>query len=152
SALSNEDCAKTAAAPVMELKKPAAAASGVEKEILERGRATINIKFDFDKAVVKPMYHDELKQFADVLKKNPEINLKIEGHTDDVGSDEYNQKLSERRAQVVRTYLVDVFRIDAERLTAKGYGESRPVYDNRVEIGRAKNRRVEAAVSYFIRK
>ncbi|MBN1663587.1 MAG: OmpA family protein, partial [Deltaproteobacteria bacterium] len=152
SALSNEDCAKTAAAPVMELKKPAAAASGEEKGMFERGRATINIKFDTNKAVVKPIYHEELKKFADVLKKNPEINLKIEGHTDDVGKDEANMKLSQMRAESVRAYLIEKFDIAADRLTAKGYGESRPVYDNRVAIGREKNRRVEAAVSYRVKK
>jgi len=157
SVLSNESCAKTKPLPpppVQEVKKPAesAAAAAVAKEIIEKGRATIDIKFDFDKAVVKPKYHDELGKFAEVLKNHPEINLVIEGHTDSVGKDDYNLKLSQKRADAVRTYIIEKFGIDANRLTAKGYGETRPVYDNRVKIGRDKNRRVEAAANYIIKK
>jgi OOP family OmpA-OmpF porin len=160
SALSNQDCAKTPAAPVVpvapvkELKKPAesAAAAAIAKQIIEKGRATINIKFDFDKSVVKPQYHQELAKFAEVLQNHPEVKLIIEGHTDDVGKDEYNQKLSERRAESVRAYLVQKFGIAEDRLTAKGYGEARPVYDNRVAVGRAKNRRVEAVANFTITK
>lgn len=153
SAFSNQSCVLTPALPVQETKKPAAAApSAVEKQIVEKGRATIDIKFDTGKAIIKPQYHQELAKFAQVLKKHRDIKLTIEGHTDDVGSEESNLKLSQRRANAVRVYLIDKFDIAFERLTAKGYGESRPLYDNRVAIGRAKNRRVEAVADYVIKK
>ena len=86
------------------------------------------------------------------MKNHPELNLIIEGHTDSVGKDAYNQKLSQRRADAIRKYIIEKFGVEANRLTAKGYGESRPIYDNRVAVGRAKNRRVEAAADYIIKK
>ena len=150
SALSNQSCAQTMPLPVQEVKKPAQ--STVEKAIIEKGRATIDIKFDFDKSVVKPKYHNELQQFADVLKNHPELNLIIEGHTDSVGKDAYNQKLSQRRADAIRKYMIEKCGVDANRLTSKGYGEERPIESNRTASGRAINRRVEAAADYIIKK
>jgi len=156
SALSNEDCAKTPAkpAPVQEMKKPAeaAAAEAVAKEIREKGRAAIDIKFDFDKAVVKPMYHAELSKFALVLKDNPDLNIIIEGHTDSVGNAAYNKKLSQKRADNIRAYLMKNFGVAEDRLTAKGYGEERPIDTNKTSAGRANNRRAEAVADYIIIK
>lgn len=159
SPLSSEKCAKTLKPKVIELKKPAAAApvmtekekkaAEVAKVIREKGKATIDIKFDLNKANVKPQYHDELEKFALVLKNNPDINIVIAGHTDSTGSEAYNLKLSQRRAESVRAYLIKKFGIAEDRLKAKGYGEARPDYDNRVAIGRAKNRRVEAVAEYI---
>jgi outer membrane protein OmpA-like peptidoglycan-associated protein len=83
-----------------------------------------------------------LDNLADVLEQHPEITeLRIEGHTDDVGSDEDNLDLSERRAQAVRRYLIRAG-VDGRRLTAKGYGEAHPIASNETSEGREKNRRV----------
>lgn len=135
--------------PQVELKKEAAA---VEKELIEKGRARIDIKFDFDKAVVKPQYHDELQKFADVLKAHPELYVVIEGHTDSTGDDAYNLNLSEKRAASVREYLIKKFGVDESRLSSKGYGETKSIDTNKTAKGRANNRRVEAVVDYIIKK
>ena len=126
--------------------------SAVAKELLEKGRARVNIEFDFDKAVVKPKYHGEIKKFADVMKDHPEINVVIEGHTDNIGTDAYNLKLSDRRAAAVKNYMIKKFGIEESRLSSKGYGESKPIDTNKNAKGRQKNRRVEAVVEYVIKK
>ena len=77
-----------------------------------------------------------------VLRDNPDLRVTVEGHTDSVGSAAYNQKLSERRAQAVKRYLVRQG-IDPSRITTEGYGKSRPIASNETEEGRAKNRRAD---------
>ena len=77
-----------------------------------------------------------------VMKDKPNMRVSVEGHTDSIGSDAYNQKLSERRAQAVRDYLVSQG-IDAARISVKGWGKAKPVASNKTEAGRAENRRVE---------
>ncbi|QWV92315.1 OmpA family protein [Geomonas oryzisoli] len=106
--------------------------------------AVLMINFDTDKWNVKPQYHAELKTVGDFLNEFPEAHGEISGHTDGTASVGYNQRLSERRAQSVRDYIVKNFNIDPKRLTAKGYGKSRPVATNKTAVGRAKNRRIEA--------
>ena len=101
------------------------------------------IYFDFDKATIKAESRPALEEAAKILIQNPTIVVEIQGHTDSVGSDKYNQRLSEQRAQAVVNYLVQDLGIEGNRLTAKGYGESRPVADNNTEAGRTLNRRVE---------
>ncbi|HEY0180772.1 MAG TPA: OmpA family protein [Dokdonella sp.] len=87
-----------------------------------------------------------LDQAIDALKRYPEIKVELDGHTDSVGSDAYNQKLSERRAQIVYDYLT-AHGIDASRITAvKGFGESQPIDTNKTKEGRARNRRTELKV------
>lgn len=107
----------------------------------------LDIEFDTNKADVKPAYHDELKKVGDTLKKYPGATAVIEGHTDSVGSDKANLKLSERRANSVRTYIIDKFGIEPGRLSAKGYGESKPIATNDTAKGRKINRRVVAVLS-----
>jgi outer membrane protein OmpA-like peptidoglycan-associated protein/outer membrane scaffolding protein for murein synthesis (MipA/OmpV family) len=105
---------------------------------------SLHINFDFDKADIKPEFKPELDKAAEFIRKYPDVpQIVIEGHTDSRGREAYNQKLSERRAQAVRQYLVDNYSIEAERLVAVGRGESMPVADNATEEGRARNRRVE---------
>jgi OOP family OmpA-OmpF porin len=99
--------------------------------------------FDFNRAVVKAGGgHDVLADVVRTMKDNPSLRVSVEGHTDSVGSDAYNQRLSERRAQAVKDYLVHQG-IDAGRITTTGYGESKPVASNATEAGRAQNRRAE---------
>lgn len=102
----------------------------------------LRIQFDFDKAIVKSKYHNEIMRVANLLKKYPDVDVVIEGHTCSIGSEGYNQKLSQRRADSVKRYLVNKFNVPAARLTTKGYGESRPEFDNSTKDGRRKNRRV----------
>lgn len=113
---------------------------------------SLDVLFDLNKAVIKPTYHDEIKKVADYMIKFPETTAVIEGHTCNIGTAAYNQKLSERRAEAVVTYLVKKFGIAKKRLSAKGYGESKPIADNATEEGRAKNRRINAIVDCVILK
>lgn len=98
--------------------------------------------FDFDKAVIKPQYFPLLDEIVDALKADPALKAEIQGHTDSIGTNKYNQGLSERRAKAVLTYLTKK-NIDASRLTAIGFGEEKPVASNKTKQGRAQNRRVE---------
>lgn len=86
-----------------------------------------------------------LDTVADWIKSEPEINVEIGGHTDDVGSDDYNQKLSEKRAKAVYDYIISQG-VEASRLSYKGYGESEPIATNKTEAGRQRNRRVELKI------
>jgi outer membrane protein OmpA-like peptidoglycan-associated protein len=110
-----------------------------------------NVYFAFDKAVLLPVSFETLDKLVASLNAYPDVVLEIGGHTDDLGSEEYNQQLSQRRAQAVVDYLISKG-IAAERLTAVGYGESRPIAPNRNPDGsdnpegREKNRRTEAKV------
>ncbi|MDH5337546.1 MAG: OmpA family protein, partial [Nitrospira sp.] len=101
-----------------------------------------NIFFNVNKADVKPAMQMQLTKIAKALAAVPDQNLLIEGHTDSVGSNEYNQSLSESRAQSVQTILL-AGGIAAERMDIKGYGESKPIADNDTPSGQAQNRRVE---------
>ena len=115
-------------------------------EPAEAVRVELDVKFDFDKAQVKPESYGDIKNLADFLTQYPQTTTVVEGHTDSVGSDAYNQKLSERRANAVRDVLVNQYGVGADRVSAVGYGEARPVADNTTADGRAVNRRVEAEV------
>lgn len=105
-----------------------------------------DVLFDTDKATLKPGAREKLARVAGILAAQPDLHIEIEGHTDSTGSDEYNQKLSERRAQAVRDYLVQQ-KIPAGEVDAVGFGESRPVASNDTAAGRQQNRRVELVVS-----
>ena len=112
-------------------------ASAAKKTIVLRG-----INFDFDSATIKPEFEGVLDAGVEALKENPGVRVQVAGYTDGVGTDEYNQGLSERRANAVLQYL-STHGIDASRLTAVGFGETNPVADNATADGRAQNRRVE---------
>ena len=116
-----------------------------EAPIAEVVKVELDVKFDFDKAVVKPNSYGDVKNLADFMAQYPSTNVEVAGHTDSVGPDAYNQKLSQRRADAVKQVLVKDG-VAPSRVTAVGYGESRPVADNATEAGRAVNRRVEASV------
>jgi len=101
--------------------------------------------FDFNKAEVRPEGRDILDGVVKTLKENPNVKVVVEGHTDSIGKDAYNKKLSERRAEAVKRYLVRQG-IDPSRIRTEGYGKSKPIADNGTEEGRAKNRRAEVVV------
>jgi OOP family OmpA-OmpF porin len=111
----------------------------VEKIILNA------LRFDFDSAVIKPEFLPVLDEGVSIIQKHPEKKVVIEGHTCWVGTEEYNQGLSLRRANSVKKYLIEKG-IAPDRLTAKGYGEENPVADNSSISGRRMNRRVEFKV------
>jgi OOP family OmpA-OmpF porin len=119
----------------------------VEKAAVESDRTAWVIAsdylFDFDKSVIKKKYYSKLDEIAVMIKKDPKLKVEVQGHTDSVGSDKYNMGLSKRRANAVRDYLIKKGGIAADRLTAVGFGESKPVAPNTTTEGRAKNRRVE---------
>jgi outer membrane protein OmpA-like peptidoglycan-associated protein len=105
------------------------------------------IFFDTGKATIKPISDPLLGEIAKVLNAYPDIrHVEVGGHTDDVGADAKNLVLSQDRAQAVVTWLVTRGGVDASRLTARGYGEAKPIDSNSTEIGRAKNRRVEFSI------
>jgi len=106
-------------------------------EILER------VHFDTARASIKSRSHSVLNQVASVMKAHPDIvMLRILGHTDDRGEEDANLRLSQQRAVSVKEYLMTQG-IDAQRLSARGYGETHPIADNATESGRQNNRRVE---------
>lgn len=114
-----------------------------ELEKIDRDSSIVlkNILFEFDKAVLLPESHKELNRLFEFMQENDSISILFEGHTDNIGSHEYNMELSLRRAEAVGSYLIKKG-IDPERLSWKGYGKTRPVSLNKTEEGRQLNRRV----------
>jgi len=121
----------------------------VEKNILltplEKGVVIIlhNIYFDFDRSVLRPESRAELNNLVRLLNENPSLKIEIRGHTDSKGSDEYNIRLSRSRAKAVVDFLIIEGKINPDRLTSVGYGESLPIASNAIDEGRQLNRRVE---------
>jgi large repetitive protein len=111
----------------------------------DRIELTEEIHFEFDKAIIQEVSYPILKELAGVLQQYPALRVSIEGHTDSVGTEDYNQKLSEKRALAVRDFLVGVG-IEQSRLQWVGRGESAPIASNDTPTGRAKNRRTEFLV------
>ncbi len=114
-----------------------------------QGPARIELKvlFDTDKSLVKKAYYAEIQRVANYMRQYPKTTVVIEGHTDNRASDKYNKALSQRRVNEVMRVLVQRFGINANRLSAIGYGESRPIASNDTKEGRQKNRRVIATFS-----
>lgn len=115
----------------------------VRKIFYATKRVTLDVKFDFDKTAIKPQFHNELKEIASFLQQYSEVSITLEGHTDSIGTREYNLDLSERRAASVKEYIVQKFGISPDRIETQGYGEAEPIADNDTASGRQKNRRVE---------
>ena len=103
------------------------------------------VNFAFDKYNISPEAAVILDEAAAILKRNPDVRVNVDGYTDSIGTKEYNQKLSERRAAAVADYL-GAQGVDRSRLTPRGFGMSNPVDSNKTKEGRAKNRRVELLV------
>lgn len=120
-------------------------AEGIAKQLEEQGRVVLhNILFDTGTYRIKrPDSEPPLAMIAAVLKDDPSLRVEIQGHTDNVGSPATNQKLSQDRAESVKNWLVTRHGIDPSRLTTTGFGDTKPMGDNKTEEGRAQNRRVE---------
>ena len=137
--------------PVVQKAVPQAA-SAMETAIVEKGRVTLNVEFDTAKSTIRKSSQEEIGNLAAVMKKYTDLKILIEGHTDNVGGAKYNEKLSQQRADAIKKNLVEKYGIDASRLNTKGYGLTKPVASNATKEGRQKNRRVEAAAEYIIKK
>ncbi|MDR1679758.1 MAG: DUF5723 family protein [Prevotellaceae bacterium] len=116
-----------------------------EKQIFEK--ALQGIQFQTGKAVIKPASYGILNDIANIMFNNPSYLLLINGHTDNVGKADMNQKLSENRAKAVKDYLTGKG-VDSNRMTSQGFGDTVPVADNKTAAGRTKNRRVEFIVKF----
>jgi OmpA-OmpF porin, OOP family len=124
---------------------PVAKPAAKPKPVAEKVTFAADVFFDFDKSIIKPEGRSKLDDLANKIK---DINLEVIigiGHTDSVGSDAYNQRLSVRRAEAVKAYLVSRG-IEANRVYTEGKGEKQPIADNKTADGRAKNRRTEIEV------
>jgi outer membrane protein OmpA-like peptidoglycan-associated protein len=118
-------------------------ASSLSDEINKSGQVAVyGIRFETGKAAILPDSESVLGEIVKLLQQNPDLKLRVEGHTDSQGNAAANQSLSEKRAQAVVAWLT-AHGVEAGRLTAKGLGQTKPVEDNSTEDGRAKNRRVE---------
>jgi outer membrane protein OmpA-like peptidoglycan-associated protein len=105
-----------------------------------------DVLFAFNKYELKPEAREKLAKVSGILLAYPDLKVQVEGYTDNVGTDQYNQTLSQQRADAVRDYLISQS-VNAGNVTATGYGMSNPIADNSSAAGRAQNRRVNLVVS-----
>ena len=103
--------------------------------------ANLYILFESDSVIIKHHSIGKLQKLSEIMKKFPDAIAIIEAHTDNIGNETYNLKLSERRAESIKEYLNKKLSISASRLECKGYGESKPLFDNNTKKGRNYNRR-----------
>ena len=132
---SEDDCPNTP-------RNYAVDADGCPIPVEEIARVELLVNFEFDRSEVRPQYFSEIEEVADFMNQYPDVIVELEGHTDSRGTQEYNQGLSERRANAVREVLVNRFGISGARVSAQGFGESQPIASNDTDAGRAQNRRV----------
>ena len=121
----------------------------ISEEIVKRvNKAAQNIFFSTGSSKLLAKSYSKLNDVVSILKDNPSYKVNIDGHTDNTGKEDKNQVLSENRAASVKAYLVTKG-IDESRLASTGYGQEKPVADNKTAVGRAKNRRVEMTLSNY---
>lgn len=138
--------ARAVIASVQQVREAMNALSAQETNLEIRINFPAEVLFDFDKSDIRSDAANALSQLATIIRANPNGTTRLEGHTDSVGDDRYNQSLSERRANSVKQWLVTKEQIDASKLITKGWGESRPIASNDNDAGRQKNRRLEAVI------
>lgn len=148
-------------APVMDnseqaepLPQPPVTADGKEPSLSEQAAVVsaqppvkLNIQFASNQTKVQQKFYPEIEKLATYLTENPDTTVVIEGHTDDTGAASYNQKVSEERANAIADVLVEIFGIPENRVSAIGYGEDKPLFDNDSAEHRQANRRVVAVIS-----
>lgn len=128
--------------PPVEVNK--AVVEEMKKELKKEGKLILyGINFKVNSSEILTSSHNVLNEVGELLKADEKLKIRIEGHTDNVGADEYNMKLSASRAEAVKNYLMEKHSIAVDRLETVGKGESKPVADNSTESGKAANRRVE---------
>jgi OOP family OmpA-OmpF porin len=127
-------------------KPPCVGEVRAEKRVMiEKATLEADANFDFDKSNLKPQGKKNLDSLVSKMSGTEIRAVDVVGHTDSIGTDAYNQRLSERRASTVKNYLIDKG-VPGSVISAEGRGESQPVADNKTKEGRAQNRRVEVAV------
>ncbi len=127
-------------------------AVGCSLKLTETVAIELNITFDTAKSIIKPEFENEVAKLAAFMNQYADTVVTVEGHTDSQGSDAYNQKLSQSRADSVKAALITKHGIAADRVNAIGYGEAKPVADNMTAAGREQNRRVVGQVSTKVTK
>lgn len=120
--------------------------------IEEVSRIELAVQFEFDADEVRPQFYDDIRRVADFLNENDDVIATLEGHTCNMGDADYNQQLSERRANAVRQTLIDRFNVSPSRIRATGFGEAQPVASNDTVEGRQRNRRVESSMSTTVQR
>lgn len=133
-------------ASVSQLREAMNALGAQENDLEIRVNLPADVLFDFDKSDIRPDAAKALADLATIIRANPQGRTRLEGHTDAVGNDKYNQTLSERRAESVKQWLVTKEKLDPSKLITKGWGRAKPVAPNDTEANRQKNRRLEAIV------
>ena len=127
-------------------------AVGCSLKLTETVAIQLNITFDSAKSVIKPEFEGEVAKLAKFMGEYADTVVTIEGHTDSQGADAYNQKLSQSRADAVKAALITKYGVSADRVSAIGYGEAKPIADNNTAAGREQNRRVVGQVSTKVTK
>ena len=123
--------------------RPTATESEIEKKLIATGQIRLeNVYFETNKATLLPESETSLNEAGEALEKFPGLGIEVQGHTDTRGTASYNLRLSQARAETVRGYLADHFRLDRGNLIAKGYGESQPEVKEKNDEDRQRNRRV----------
>lgn len=135
---------KKAEAPAAPAKQAAPAPAPLPERV--KYCTTLDIQFEIDRYAIQHEYEASVERLGAYLRKYPDTTAVIEGHTDEVGTDEYNMQLSQRRADSVVDYLVGQSGIDRSRLKAVGYGKTRPMADNSTEEGKRQNRRIDSII------
>jgi outer membrane protein OmpA-like peptidoglycan-associated protein len=133
-------------ATVQQLEQAKRDLGAEETALVVRVELPADVLFDFDKADIRADAATALAQLATIIAAYPNGRVELLGHTDSKGDDAYNQRLSQRRAQSVASWLATKHGVDPARLTTSGLGEAKPVADNATDEGRQRNRRVEAIV------
>lgn len=125
---------------------------GCSLKLTETVAIELKITFDTAQAIIKPAFEGEVAKLATFMNQYADTQVTVEGHTDSQGSDAYNQKLSQNRADAVKAALITKYGIAADRVNAVGYGEAKPIADNMTAAGREQNRRVVGQVSTKVTK
>lgn len=125
---------------------------GCKFSVTETESIKLRVLFAFDSAEIPQAFTGDIRDVANFMKAHPSVKAVVEGHTDSVGSESYNQGLSQRRADAVRNALINDYGIASNRLSAVGFGEGRPIADNSTSEGRQKNRRVMAVIQVTTEK
>ncbi len=137
------------------LNTPAGAkvdAKGCRLQLKETVEISMQLKFNSGSADILPQHGAEIAKVGNFMQQYPDTSVVIEGHTDSQGAASFNQQLSQQRADSVRAYLIKTYNLDPGRITAKGFGESRPIANNGTREGRAQNRRVVAVIKASVAK
>lgn len=136
----NDKCPGTPAGALVD-------ATGCRKQLTQTIHKTLYIEFGLNNAKIQPSSKDAIQQLGKLMREYPDASLELDGYTDSTGKADYNQQLSQKRAEAVKQALVNDSGIGADRIKAVGKGEANPIADNGTAKGRAKNRRVEAVIS-----